>query len=185
MINPLADTLNRYKAGFSSKRQDSGLRGLFKFVFLKCCDVCMNMYMEPMAKKIWAGEACLHKERLSPLLPLSYGSLWLGHFWEMRVGGPVLVTSEGKMDSDLSITKVIKKLMIICQVLEESPKYRLKRRPLKDTFYENHWPNCWRAMLTVDTLRDRKWVRAIDMRARTHTYHNLSLGKELSLILQH
>ena len=43
----------------------------------------------------------------------------------MRVGGLVLVTSEGKIDSDLSITKVIKKLMTICQVLEESPKYHL------------------------------------------------------------
>ena len=41
------------------------------------------------------------------------------------------------MDSDLSITKVIQKLMTICQVLEESPKYCLKRRPLKDAFYEN------------------------------------------------
>ena len=87
------------------------------------------------------------------------------------------------MDSDLSITKVIQKLMTICQVLEESPKYHLKRRPLKDACYENRWPNCWWAVLTVDTLRDRKWVRAIDMHAHTHIPH--SLGKELSLILQY
>lgn len=63
--------------------------------------------------------------------PIVASQLWLfviGTFREMRVGGPVLVTSEGKMDSDLSITKD-KKLMTICQLLEESPKYRLKRRP--------------------------------------------------------
>ena len=91
------------------------------------------------------------------------------------------------MDSDLSITKVIQKLMTICQVLEESPKYCLKRRPLKDAFCENSWPDCWWAVLAVDTLRDRKWVRAIDMHAHTcvctHTHHTLSLRKELSLIL--
>ena len=46
-------------------------------------------------------------------------------------------TSEEKMDSELSIIKVIQKLMTICQVLEESPMYYLKRRPLKGIFYEN------------------------------------------------
>ena len=48
----MADSQNMYKACFSSKRQDLGRHSFFKFVFLKCCDTCMNMYTEATAKKI-------------------------------------------------------------------------------------------------------------------------------------
>lgn len=118
----MTDYLNMYKTYFSSKRQDSRPCGLFRFmIFLKCCDACLNMHMERMAKRRWSGETFLCRERLSQLLTIRYGSLWLRRFWEMRAGGPVWITSEGKMDSDLPITKVTQKLMTICQVLEKVP----------------------------------------------------------------